>query len=409
MNQPPFFWITQKWPLPVEDGARQATYHLVKSLAASGRRVHLLAIVPRGEIAEGTALELAREEARTKFGVERMSVVFREPTRHLRALLTRPWEPLTFAPYLSARLAREVLAIHDAWERDSVVVFDGLHGAGWYFRLPDAERARLRIAHRSHNVESNLWRLGAGQRRFPVSLFLKYQAKLVDDFERRVCRASGFVGAVSANDQQGLRARYGETLNVGVTPIGVPLAAATGEWEDRFPTERKLLFVGRLDWDPNRDGLKWFLEQVWPEAVQRSPDLSLTIVGAGDGSWLQPYLGLPRLRFLGRVPELAPHYRAACAALVPIFFGSGTRVKAIEAGTFARACFSTEIGVEGIGLEPGSSYFRAETRAQWIEALCGFRLEDARARGQAALARVSDGFDPARVAERFAAEVDRSN
>jgi glycosyltransferase involved in cell wall biosynthesis len=134
----------------------------------------------------------------------------------------------------------------------------------------------------------------------------------------------------------------------------------------------------------------------------------LTIVGAGDGSWLQPYLGLPKLRFLGRVPELASHYQAACASLVPIFFGSGTRVKAIEAGSYARPCISTEIGVEGIGLDPAASYLRAETREQWLQVICGLELEDARRRGQAAYARISESFDPAKVAGRFLRDLEAS-
>jgi glycosyltransferase involved in cell wall biosynthesis len=378
MSGTKLFWITQKWPLPVEDGARQATFHLARSLASAGTPVHLLAIVPRGEKTDA-------EQAKRTFGVERMSVVFREPSRHLKSLATRPWEPLTFAPYMSRRLADEILAIHRAWDEKSVIVFDGLHGAGWYFRLNPEERSRLRIAHRSHNVESNLWKLGAKQRSFPQSVFLDYQARLVSAFESRVCHASRLVATVSANDEVGLKDLYGRGIRTTVAPIGVPLAGDGGG--SGFPSAKKLLFVGKLDWDPNRDGLRWFLEQVWPEAVKRSPELSLTIVGAGDGAWLKPYLGLPRLEFLGRVPELAPHYRAACACLVPIFFGSGTRVKAIEAASFARPCISTE---------------------QWIDAICGLTLEDAQARGRAAFARISDAFDPSKVAARFLRDLENS-
>lgn len=393
------FWITQKWPLPVEDGARQATFHLVSSLARLGTEIHLLAIVPRGE-------KVDPEEAKRAFGVARMSVAYREPSRHVVSLMTRPWEPLTFAPYMSKDLARQVLEAHRSWDPDSVIVFDGLHGAGWYFRLSESERQGLKVAHRSHNVESNLWKLGARQHRFPKSVFLAYQARLVAAFEKRVCRSSRLVAAVSRNDEQGLQGLYGRMHSI-VTPIGVPMArdpeAAAG-----FPSERDLLFIGRLDWQPNRDGLRWFLEQVWPDAAAQCPDLRLTIAGAGDGSWIDPYLRLPRLRFLGRVPDLAPLYRSSIASLVPIFFGSGTRVKAIEASSFGRPCISTEIGVEGIGLDPDSSYFRAETREDWIDTLKKLSVEDARKRGQAAFEHVLSEFDPPKVADRFRRELEAS-
>lgn len=393
------FWITPKWPLPAEDGARQATYHLVRNLAHSGAQVHLVAIVPRGEKTD-------LDQARRAFGVEQVSTVSREPSRHFVNLLARPWQPVTIAPYMSPRMAREIRALHAEWDPDSVVVFDGLHSAGWYLRLPAAARARMRVIHRAHNVESNLWTLGATQRRFPYSSFLRYQARRVAAFEKKVCHASRLVAAVSEEDERGLKQLYGGGLRTTATPIGVPLAG--DRHEGSFPSDKNLLFVGRLDWDPNRDGLRWFLENVWPEAVRHAPDLRLVIAGTGDGSWLRPYLDLPNLLFLGRVPDLAPHYRAACASLVPIFFGSGTRVKAIEAASYARPCISTAIGVEGIGFDPASSYFRAETREQWVDALCALSLDEARRRGEAAYERISFAFDPAKVATRFIEKLEAS-
>jgi glycosyltransferase involved in cell wall biosynthesis len=127
----------------------------------------------------------------------------------------------------------------------------------------------------------------------------------------------------------------------------------------------------------------------------------LDIIGSGESSWLAPYLDDPRVRFLGQVDSVVPHYHSAIVNLVPIFYGSGTRVKAIESSLFATVCLSTERGVEGIGLDPNHDYFRAESEAEWIELLNDFDPEAARQRGHSALERVSRRYDRGRVADAF--------
>jgi hypothetical protein len=96
-----------------------------------------------------------------------------------------------------------------------------------------------------------------------------------------------------------------------------------------------------------------------------------------------------------------PHYHSAIVNLVPIFYGSGTRVKAIESSLFATACLATERGVEGIGLDPQRDYFQSESEAQWIEALNTLQPEAARQRGKNALERVTQRHDRNRVADHF--------
>ena len=41
-------WLTPKWPLPCDDGARVATCSLLRGLARLGYRIDLLSVVPAG-------------------------------------------------------------------------------------------------------------------------------------------------------------------------------------------------------------------------------------------------------------------------------------------------------------------------------------------------------------------------
>ena len=391
-------WIVPKWPLPADDGARRATTQLISQLTKLGHEIHLCALVPESEV-------IHAEDAINQLGVKTVQIVRRRTPGaklHIRNLLTRPWVAITLAPFGTSSMAEEIAA----WKReigsDAPVVYDGLHTAAWERYAQKADLPSHRV-YRAHNVEADIWWRAAEQAKLlPKKLFLKLQAALMDRFERKLTRLSQQTFPVSDADTARFQVLVPGaklcTLEIGLAaPVGALPATMSSKGE------MPLLFIGRLDWPPNRDGLRWFLEKIWLKARERSKHpLTLTVVGSGDGSWLEKYKELPGLSVLGRVPEVDPHYAAAAATLVPVFYGSGTRVKAIEASLFRRVCISTEVGVEGIGLVPGKSYIRAESEEQWIEAVSKLSAEQVRDAGEAAFATVSERFDPKMIALRFA-------
>ena len=60
------------------------------------------------------------------------------------------------------------------------------------------------------------------------------------------------------------------------------------------------------------------------------------------------------ITYHGRVDALEPFYDAAHAAIVPMFEGSGTRLKVIEASFLGRPVISTALGAQGLPLRPGA-------------------------------------------------------
>jgi len=378
-------WITPKWPMPANDGAKQATTQLVAALCSKGAVIDLLTMLPESE-------HVSESEATETLGVRSASVVRRpKPGKrlHLHNLLRHPLRAVTLSQYSTEHLRKQLLRAVS--EPDTVVVFDGLHTAAWAQEL--AEWPRVPLIYRAHNVEADLWFRGATRKRAFAARLLDWQAKAVQRFETALCDASQIVFTVSDVDTRRFR-QLAPTARVETLPIGMDSKPQRPQPAD----ENKILFIGRLDWPPNRDGLKWFLERVWPNVTR---PFALTIVGSGDGRWLRPYLHDSRIQFLGEVDSVIPHYHSAIVNLVPIFYGSGTRVKAIESSLFATACLATERGVEGIGLDPHEDYFRAESETEWIEALNSLQPQIARERGRNALERVTERYDRNRVADHF--------
>lgn len=191
------------------------------------------------------------------------------------------------------------------------------------------------------------------------------EARLVRRIESDVIKASAMSFVCSHDDRARLASRY-PAAAIEVLPnvsraAFLPMTQAGGRL--------KLLFVGSLDYEPNRDGLAWFLESIWPEARQRFGDrISLTIVGRGTDEQFRPYSGIAGTQYHRDVPSLEPFYRSAGACVVPIRYGGGTSIKTIEAMAAGRPVLSTAVGVRGLGLKDGEQYLGFEDAAGFVGA-----------------------------------------
>ncbi|MCC7440244.1 MAG: glycosyltransferase [Bdellovibrionales bacterium] len=416
----PWLWIVPKWSFPAQDGARVATVNLLKQVAAQGRVVDYLAIAGDDE-------KVDLEEARRELGVRRVYVLRRPGFRVTRAgaalgaaqsLVLRPSLPVTLrhfgAPSLSAQVSRllkegagragaECTAADGLQTPDwGTVVYDGLHPAahsrvkGRFIR-PSGADGELRVVYRAHNYETGIWERKAAQSGAAMRAFFSAQARLMKEFENSLAGAADAVATVSFEDLSLFRG-VNASVRGGVVPIGYSFEEPVPAPWSECP---QLMFLGKMDWPPNREGLQWFLREVWPAVAQRRPDLRLAVAGSGESSWLEEFRSLPGLKLLGRVESVESVYRESVLSLVPVFYGSGTRVKAIEACRFGRPCLSTAIGVEGVGLEPGRSYFQAETTAEWISMLSNLDPARCADMGREAWGAARDHFDVVAAARRL--------
>ncbi|MEY3764411.1 MAG: hypothetical protein RLZ42_1071 [Armatimonadota bacterium] len=93
----------------------------------------------------------------------------------------------------------------------------------------------------------------------------------------------------------------------------------------RNPAPLTLLFAGNLDYEPNRDGILWFIDDVLPIIQKEMSGVQLQIVGRGA---LLCSGGLPvGVTQIGWVDDLSACYSTASVAINPVRAGHGSRVK----------------------------------------------------------------------------------
>jgi hypothetical protein len=392
----------------MQDGARVANVNLIKGLTSLGVKIDIVAVAGESENCD-------IEEIRKVCGVSECFVIRRRENGGrfglkgalgvLKSFLHRPWLAVTLMPFAQAGVSREISrALRKGLQEcgGAAIVYDGLHTAAHSSAMGKYRRPKAiaQVFYRAHNVESEIWKRKAAQTRFfPLRLFLTFQTFLMKRFEESLVRGANSVMTVSEVDLE-LFKKGVPSIRGGSVPIGYDF----GSNPPTPPNEKsrdRLLFLGRLDWPPNRDGLLWFLDQVWPEVHRRRPSLQLWIAGSGNAEWLKSRKDMPGVQFLGRVPSVDDIYRDSLLSIVPIFYGSGTRVKAIEASRYGRACLSTAIGIEGLGLEAGRSYLHAETANEWIELLGNLNPREAIEVGMRAHEALKRSFHLPVAAQRF--------
>jgi glycosyltransferase involved in cell wall biosynthesis len=93
--------------------------------------------------------------------------------------------------------------------------------------------------------------------------------------------------------------------------------------------------------------------------VGGSPPRWLVRIGQSD----------PRIAVTGYVPDERRYLARSAALLLPLRIGAGTRLKALVAMAAGVPIVSTRLGMEGLAAIDGEQFVRADSTAEWVDAL----------------------------------------
>jgi polysaccharide biosynthesis protein PslH len=220
-------------------------------------------------------------------------------------------------------------------------------------------------------------------------------------YELQSLRRCDLVVTLSEHDAITLR-RWLPRLPVVYVPSGIDLA----EWPACFDpsAEDEVLFVGNYLHPPNVEGALWLVREVWPLVLRQRPSARLTLAGRAPPSSIQTLAG-SNIHIPGTVDDLRALYARASLVVAPIFWGSGVRIKLLEALACGLPVVTTAQAAEGIDLEHQRSALFAERPAEFAAAILQL-LNDQAARvrlGAAGRAVVERDYDAHKVGARLAA------
>lgn len=137
----------------------------------------------------------------------------------------------------------------------------------------------------------------------------------------------------------------------GVFLPNVPLLKARHDTFNKTevkPCNKKILFVGTLQYAPNLYGIDHFITRIWPGVKSQLPDAQLDIVGIiGDSPRINEWKTMEGINIHGFVADLEPFYDGSSLVIVPVRQGAGTHIKILEAMTYGKSIVLTEFAARG--------------------------------------------------------------
>lgn len=259
------------------------------------------------------------------------------------------------------RVVRDIAAA-----RADCVILEGSSWAVYLYALARRLKRlplRPRIIYHAHNVEYYLRR----QKNHRLI------AELARWSERLLIRLADETFAVSEADAATFRTLYG--AEVRILPNGVDVKAhplpvsEAGDAAD--PECRDVLFMGLPAYPPNMAAIAFLVDKVFPLVLEREPRARLVIAG-GDVAYHRPWLYAA-----GLVPfrDLPAFIRACRIGVVPVFSGSGTRLKILEFMAARLPVVATRKGAEGLAVEDGKNVVLREDAEGFASAIVTL-LED---------------------------------
>ncbi len=245
-----------------------------------------------------------------------------------------------------------------------IVQFEGLFVVPYLDVIKANSRAKT--IYRAHNIEFEVWeRIAATERSAPRRAYLQFLARRLRQYETEQINRFDQIFAISEQDRQSIL-RFGGSAGIDVVPVALDFNNyAADASKTSFPT---LFHLGAMDWRPNKEGLEWFLNEIWPDIEKLSSELRFYIAGKHMQREFFDY-DSDNVVVEGEVFDAAEFINSKAIMIVPLLSGSGMRVKIIEGMAMNKCIIATSMGAEGINYSNGKDILIANTADEFYRSI----------------------------------------
>ncbi|MDY6802024.1 MAG: glycosyltransferase family 4 protein [Bacteroidota bacterium] len=256
------------------------------------------------------------------------------------------------------------------------------------------------IIYRPHNIEYKIWeRNSIETKSFFKKLYFNILAKRLKQLELSLLNTYDYILPISPFDAEKYIA-LGNTKPLHIAPFGIDLKKIPTP--QKYKYQQNIIFIGALDWIPNQNGLIWFINKCWNKILETEAKTELLIAGRNAPKWLINCLqNKPAIKFIGEVENAYNFMSNNGPLIVPLFSGSGLRVKIIEAMALKKPIISTSLGAEGIPYTNKQNILIANTDDEFVHKVKNLihNKETQEKIGENAYNLAAENFDLAKIAK----------
>lgn len=350
--------ITKKFPYPVKDGEVIGIINLTKGFAAQGHEVTVLSLNTRKHYFNPNHLPDEVKRIANFMAVDIDTAI--HPLKAFLNLFTSKSYNIErfYSPAFEAKIA-ETLSAHSF----DLILLEGIY----LMRYIDVIRKHTatKVLLRPQNVEYVIWeRLHRAESNPLKKLYLKLLAVRMKRFEISHLNTADIMIPVSETDMK-IFLQYGCRLPHTSIPTGYVFETLP---DISSQEENAVAFIGGMDWMPNREGVEWFMEKVWSRVIAQIPGAKFYLAGRNFPAEIRN-LKVPGLVVVGEVDDAVKFIFSKSISIVPLFAGSGMRVKIVEAMALGRAVISTSVGAESLAYTHGKDILIADDAQAFADAV----------------------------------------
>ncbi len=186
--------------------------------------------------------------------------------------------------------------------------------------------------------------------------------------EHTMFRRFDRIVSVSESDQQ-YHSKFVVSSHSKLVPNYINEACYKNKNQAKAVQDNIVIFTANFNNFQNKIGTNWLVREVWPIVRQKISSASLYLVGHHSENIFPKTKKPVGVTCISKVSSIVPHLQRAKVAVVPIFHGSGTRLKVLEALACSIPIVSTTLGVEGIKVIPGQSVLIADSSESFAQSI----------------------------------------
>ncbi len=350
-------FLTHRVPYPPDRGDRIRAFHILQFLA---RRYDVSLAAVSDEPVTAEQMQVIEGFA------ERVAVQRINPRwSKVRGLLSlAAGGAVTPSYFYRNALARTIESWHQATPFDAVITL--CTGMIQYARhIPRPARQILDLV----DVDSAKWNEYARHSKAPMRWIYAAEAKRLRDIEAGSRDQLDGIAVVSDAEAATYRAEVGNHVGLTTLRHAVDVDYHQPMMDAGARGSKTIVFIGVLNYKPNVEGIRWFVQNVMPALRQRVPDMKLQIIGRHPSPQVLELGNEANVEVVGSVPDVRPYLNDAIACIAPLQIARGVQTKVLEAMASSRVAVCSVGAAQGIHAEDDRHLLICKTPQQWAAAL----------------------------------------
>lgn len=351
--------LCNKAPYPANDGSSIAICNLAEGLADSGVELHILPINTEKHFKPNNSVP-ASFSRKTHY----QSVYKNTNTSALGAFANLFSGQSYFVSRFFFKEYEDALIKKLTSTSFDIVQLEGIFMATYIPIIKKYSKAKITL--RAHNIEHQIWeRHLPHEKNWFKKTYLTLQSNRLKAFELEAFSEVDAIVTITDEDKKGIQHLIPQQkIHTCLTGINLE----TYKQIHQAAQPNTIFHFASMDWLPNIEAVEWLLTNVWQEVLKKVPSAQLILAGRGMPEKIKQAAS-KNIIIIENVVDSKLFYATYDVMLVPLWSGSGLRIKLVEGLAYGKPIITTSIGAEGIPYTKNKELLIADTTEEFVTAI----------------------------------------